>query len=144
MSEMKIAIVVLLLLLSLCQGMEYYVRPTDRELANASCAGQPCLTLSQYVGGFNIYFKSNTVFRFLPGIHHANEMLKMENLENVTLEGEKHGEFTMVIMDIYCSNHDCAGFCFLNISKLSIQSLSFSIHAQTLPFFSPSNEQLLL
>ena len=53
-------------------------------------------------------------------------------------------QFTMVIMDIYCSNHDCAGFYFLNISKLTVQSLSFSIHAQALPSFSLSNEQLVV
>ena len=137
---MKIAIAFLLLLLSHCQGTEYYVRPT--ELANASCAGHPCLTLSQYIGDSYIYSKSNTVFRFLPGLHRANETFEMQNLENVSLEGEQNGDYTTVVMDIHCSSLDCAGFCFLNINNLTVQSLNLSIHAQVLPSFLPSSEEL--
>ena len=72
---MKIAIVLLLLFLSHCQGTEYYVRPT--ELANASCADHPCLTLSQYIRDSYMYYKSNTVFRFLPGLYRVNETFKI-------------------------------------------------------------------
>ena len=60
-------LIVFLRVLSLCGATEYYVRPT--EPTNIACPYQPCLTLNQYISNSEHYFKSNTVFRFLPGTH---------------------------------------------------------------------------
>lgn len=136
--KMKIVIFALLWLLSYCQGTEYYIRPT--ELANTSCPGQPCLTLSQYISDSHIFFKSNMALRFLPGLHIANETFEMQSLQNISLEGEQNGDYTLVVIDIHCSSLNCAGFRFLNINNLTVQSLNFSIHAQTLSSSVPSSE----
>ena len=116
------------LFLSLCGAIEYYVRPT--EPTDTSCPAQPCLTLSQYINDSDFYFKSNTVFKFLPGLHHANQTLDMWNVENVSLEGEYNSDHPIVMMDINCSSHGCDGFQFHKINNLTIHSLNISIYVE--------------
>ena len=94
---------------------------------------QPCLTLSQYISDSDLYFKSNTVFQFLPGLHHANQTLDIQSVENVSLEGEHNSDHPIVIMDIHCSSNDCAGFHFHNVTHLTIHSLDFSVYVSALP-----------
>ena len=114
------------LFLSLCGATEYYVRPT--EPTGTSCPAQPCLTLSHYISNSDLYFKSNTVFKFLPGLHHANQTLDMWSVENVSLEGEHNSDHPIVMMDINCSSHGCDGFQFQNMNNLTIHSLNISIY----------------
>ena len=138
---MKVAqIFCLSLFFSLCGATEYYVRPT--EPTDTSCPAQPCLTLSQYISNSDLYFKSNTVFKFLPGLHHANQTLDMQSVENVSLEGEHNNNNPMLMMDINCSSHVCAGFRFHNITNLTIHSLDFSVYVSALPPFAPNGENL--
>ena len=125
---------------SLCGATEYYVRPT--EPTDTSCPAQPCLTLSQYISNSDLYFKSNTVFKFLPGLHHANQTLDMHSVENVSLEGRQNSSHPVVMMDIHCSSLDCAGFRFQNTTNLTIHSLCFSMYFQLLPSFVPNVENL--
>ena len=113
------------LFLSLCGATEYYVRPT--EPTDTSCPAQPCLTLSQYISNSALYFKSNTVFKFLPGLHHVNQTLDMHRVENVSLEGEQ--DHPTVMIDIY-SSHICIGFYFKNIDNLTIHSLNIFIYVE--------------
>ena len=119
------------LFFSLCGATEYYVRPT--EPTDTSCPAQPCLTLSQYISNSDLYFKSNTVFKFLPDLHHANQTLDMQSVENVSLEGEHNSDYPLVMMDIHCSSNDCAGFHFHNVTNLTIHSLDFSVYVSALP-----------
>ena len=114
------------LFFSLCGATEYYVRPTGP--TDTSCPAQPCLTLSHYISNSDLYFKSNTVFKFLPGLHHANQTLDMQSVENVSLEGEHNSDLPIVMMDINCSSHGCDGFQFHNISNLTIHSLNIFIY----------------
>ena len=130
----------LFLFLSLCGATEYYVRPT--EPTDTSCPAQPCLTLSQYISNSDLYFKSNTVFKFLPGLHHANQTLDMQSVENVSLEGEYNSDHPIVIMDVHCSSNDCAGLRFHNITNLTIHSLDFSVYVSALPSFATNVENL--
>ena len=127
-------------LFSLCGATEYFVRPT--EPTDTSCPAQPCLTLSQYISNSDLYFKSNTVFKFLPGLHHANQTLDMRNVENVSLEAEQNSNHPILIVDIHCSSHDCAGFHFHNITNLTIHSLNFSVFVRLLPTLLPNIEEL--
>ena len=127
-------------LLSLSGATEYYVRPT--EPTDTSCPAQPCLTLSQYISNSDLYFKSNTVFKFLPGLHHANQTLDMQSVENVSLEGDQNSSHPMVMMDIHCLSHNCAGFLFQNITNLTVHSLNFSMYFQLLPSFDPNVKNL--
>ena len=118
--------VCLSLFLSLCGATEYYVRPT--EPTDTSCPAQPCLTLSQYISNSALYFKSNTVFKFLPGLHHTNQTLDMHSVENVSLEGDQKGNYPVLIMHIQSSSHVCAGFSFDNVRNLIFHSLNISIY----------------
>ena len=127
-------------LLSLCGATEYYVRPT--EPTDTSCPAQPCLTLSQYISNSDLYFKSNTVFKFLPGLHHANQTLHMQSVENVSLEGNQHSDHPIVTMDIHCSSNHCAGLHFQNITNLTVYSLDFYLHVQLLSSFVTNMEEL--
>ena len=76
--------ILLIPVLSLCGATEYYVRPT--EPTNTSCPAQPCLTLNQYINDSDRYFKSNTVFKFLPGTHHMDAPLDIGYVHNLSLE----------------------------------------------------------
>ena len=86
-AAMAVCVHLLLLLvpvLSLCEATQYYVTPT--EPTNTSCPAQPCHTLNHYTKHSELYFKSNTVFKFLPGTHLMNRSLKIRDVENITLE----------------------------------------------------------
>ena len=134
------------LFLSLCGATEYYVRPTDP--TDTSCPAQPCLTLSQYISDSDLYFKSNTVFKFLPGLHHANQTLDMQSVENVSLEGDQNSNHSMVMMTVQCLSHYCAGLnSFQSIYNIIIHSLNSLPNNADLPvsgfmFIAVSNLQL--
>ena len=84
---MAVCVHLLLLLvpvLSLCEATQYYVTPT--EPTNTSCPAQPCHTLNHYTNHSDHYFKSNTVFTFLPGTHLMNRPLEIRDVENISLE----------------------------------------------------------
>ena len=84
---MAVSIHLLLLLvpvLSLCGATQYYVTPT--EPTKTSCPAQPCFTLNHYTNHSDRYFKSNTVFKFLPGTHLMNRPLEIRDVENISLE----------------------------------------------------------
>ena len=123
-----------------CGANVYYVRHTQP--TDTSCPAQPCLTLSQYISDSDLYFKSNTVFKFLLGLHHINQTLDMWSVENVSLEGEQSNNHPLVVLDMQCSSYDCAGFHFHNITSLVIHSLDFSLYVTALPSLSPNVENL--
>ena len=95
-------LILLVPVLSLCGATEYYVRPS--ESTNASCPAQPCLTLNQYTSDSAQYFKSNTVFKFLPGTHHMDRPVTIGNVHNVSLEGlrDKSGEYPHLVTKFFC------------------------------------------
>ena len=84
MSVSRHVVILVLPILSLCGATQYYVRPT--EPTNTSCPAQPCLTLSQYINDSGQYFRSNTVFKFLPGTHHMDRPLNVTYVHNLSLE----------------------------------------------------------
>ena len=63
---------------------EYYVRPT--EPSSTPCPGQPCYTLSYYIGYSGYYFQSDTTFKFLPGTHYMDKPLIIAGQNNISLE----------------------------------------------------------
>ena len=95
-------LILLVQVLSLCGATEYYVRPT--EPTNTSCPAQPCLTLSQYISDSDRYFKSNTMFKFLPGTHHMDRPLTIGNVHNMSLEDlrDKSGEYPHLVTKFFC------------------------------------------
>ena len=102
-------LILLVPVLSLCGVTEFYVRPT--EPTNASCPAQPCLTLNQYTNDLEHYFKSNTVFRFLPGTHHIDRPVTIGNVHNMSLESlnDENNEYPHLVAQFSCETevHDC-------------------------------------
>ena len=86
-------LVAVLLLLFVASGLgnesktQFYVVPENYHgqcpTANTSC----CQTLNTYVGNATMYFHSNTVFLFLPGVHSLNQTARFCNLSNISLVG---------------------------------------------------------
>ena len=95
--------------LSLCAATEYYVKPT--EPTNTSCPAQPCLTLNQYTSDSDHYFKSNTVFKFLPGTHHMDRPFTIGNVHNMSLESssDDSNEYPHLVAQFSCETevHEC-------------------------------------
>ena len=68
---------------SQCRASVLYVRPTEG--SNTSCPHSPCLTLNEYANSSETYFKSNTIFLFLPGVHQLDSPVVFEQLTNISL-----------------------------------------------------------
>ena len=131
-----------------CGATEYYVRPT--EPTNTSCpAGQSCLTLNHYTSGSNHYFKSNTVFKFLPGTHRINTPLQIRNVHNVSLtayddssdqtphimaefscENETNGDGVLHEGVYYSYDIHCAAIWFTNVTDAAISGINVTVETQ--------------
>ena len=53
----------------------------------ATCPGQPCLTLTEYLNNTAQYFTSNTSFWFLEGEHYLETTLLLNGITNLTMSG---------------------------------------------------------
>ena len=107
---MIVSVSLLLLLVpvfSLCGATEYYVRPT--EPTNTSCPGQPCLTLSQYSKDSDHYFKSNTVFKFLPGTHRIDRPVLVTNIQNISFQSfhDQRDQYPHVVAQFHSDFEIC-------------------------------------
>ena len=110
---MAVCVHLLLLLvpvLSLCGATQYYVTPT--EPTNTSCPAQPCHTLNYYTNQSDHYFKSNTVFKFLPGTHLLDRPLEIRDVENISLEASDDNSdmYPQLVAQFTCqqeANSDC-------------------------------------
>ena len=144
---MVVCVHLLLLLvpiLSLCGATQYYVTPT--EPTNTSCPAQPCLTLNHYTNHSNRYFKSNTVFKFLPGTHLMNRPLEIRDVENISLEASDDNSdmYPQLVAQFTCQNEaisDCIGLqslvvtlyvcCsairMINVTHAAIQGISVTV-----------------
>ena len=106
MAQQGSSLLLLVLVISLCESAEYYIRPTTLT-TNAPCPGQPCLTLNQYMNNTGYYYiQSNTVLNFLPGKHVLKRSLEIINVENVTLKSGSAGSgmHSQLLVDISCVN----------------------------------------
>ena len=131
-------LLLLIPVLSLCGATEYYVRPT--EPTDTSCPGQPCLTLSQYSNDSDHYFKSNTVFKFLPGIHHIDKHIQFKNVQNMSLESssDQSDQYPHVEVkfnsDLEVCNCDsiydysCAAINFNDVSDVVLKGMTVTVH----------------
>ena len=63
-----------------------YVRPNSEY--NASCPSQPCLTFNEYAEAMEQYIVDNTTFIFLPGYHHFNLSLRIENTSGLVFHAD--------------------------------------------------------
>ena len=131
-----------------CGATEYYVRPT--EPTNISCpAGQSCHTLNHYTSVSDHYFKSNTVFKFLPGTHRINRSLQIRNVHNVSLiayddssdqtphvmaefscENETNGDGVQYESHFYSVDIHCAAIWFTNVTDAAISGINVTVETQ--------------
>ena len=113
---------------SLCGATDYYVRPT--EPTNASCPGQPCLTLHHYIQNLS----SNANYHLLPGVHFINGPITLEHVRNVSMAAF-NSSVTKIAATIECNSRgngshyslECSGISFQDTSNITISSLSIEL-----------------
>jgi len=74
-------------------------------LLSLTLSAQPCLTLNQYANDSDHYFKSNTVFKFLPGTHHMDRPITIGNVHNMSLESlnsDKNDKYPHLVAQFSC------------------------------------------
>ena len=82
---------------------------------SATCPGQPCLTLSEYLNNTAQYFTSNTSFWFLEGEHHLNKPLILHNVWDISLRG--------VNSEVKVTLAAVANISFINSSAVTLSSI---------------------
>ena len=105
---LQIWLVLLVSIITQCDAIEYYVKPTDS--TSSACPGQPCLSISEYTNDVAHYMKSNTVFTFLPGNHTVKKPIVFKHVHNVSLAAlsSKH-DTKMSTTQFMCQNvNKCA------------------------------------
>ena len=110
----------------LCGATDYYVRPT--EPTNASCPGQPCLTLHHYIQNLS----SNANYHLLPGVHSINGPITLKYVHNVSMSAF-NSLITKIVIECNSRgsgslyNLKCSGISFQNASNITISSLSIEL-----------------
>ena len=127
----KILLAVSILLL-VCQGTEYWVRPNTNVDCPLGVPTESCVTLSDIAANNSCYFVSNTQINFLSGIHFITSdtgvwigidwpvPTGMEQIHNLSLVGEQTGDVV-----IHCRGTQ-VGFSFLKVENLTISRLSIT------------------
>ena len=97
-----------------------YVVPTYSNITPL-CQQNPiaCLTFNQYANNQDQYFRSNSVFIFLPGNHRLDTSLVLSSIQNISLHGEVTGGSVTVLLGSQVS------LSWTNCDKIEIHSLSF-------------------
>ena len=70
---------------------EYFVRPTNSP-ATATCPGQPCFTFNYYNNYSRIYYRSNSTFTFLSGVHYVDKPVLFKAVRNISLKSYVHDQ----------------------------------------------------
>ena len=138
----------LMLTLALCPVLvlsaEYCVKPTTApatKLQIDNVMGTPCLVFNDYLADQDRYFKSNTTFKFLPGIHEMNKSLHIVNVDNFQLvrASSKTSREEITITGL---NND-TDMAFINHSNIRIEGMRFHLCAKlsgvSLTFFNGAN-----
>ena len=96
-------------------GDIYYVKPSHNSSLSYVCpSSYPCHILQYYVQNSTAFFKSNSTFQFLPGIHilesnEGNKPTTIENVQNITLIGNDTFINDALEMPIPSSQIHCNG-----------------------------------
>ena len=137
----------LMLTLALCPVLvlsaEYCVKPTTApatKLQIDNVMGTPCLVFNDYLANQDRYFKSNTTFKFLPGIHEMNKSLHIENVDNFQLVRASNKTNRE---EITITGSNDTDMTFRNHSNIRIEGMRFSLCAElsrfSLSFFNGTN-----
>lgn len=131
--QQVIILIAVLLLLPICVAEHvYYVTPNTE----TACPSTPCHNLSYYTAFPQqwMYFRSNTTFQFLPGIHilDTDGLVHISSVNNIALKGHPGHEVSppeskipfQPSSKILCTKP--AGFMFELVENLLIANLSFT------------------
>ena len=105
-----------LLLLHTADSSVYTVIPDDHYYPNTTC--HHCHNLQYYLLNATKYFTSNTQLLFLPGIHHLNTDLIIQNVHNISLIG--------TIPDTVIDCNSSVGIVIANVLNVVIMDIIFS------------------
>ena len=116
---------------------QLYVRPTSDP--TSVCPGEPCLTLDQYVKNSDTYITSNTIFKLLPGQHDLTNPFIVQDMENITIEGEGQLEASNATLmfpiisyqNFTSSNQSRAALQFLHTSGLTLIRVKIIVSGKT-------------
>ena len=151
------AVFSLFVTLFLCStALEYYISAPD----GTPCpndVGHPCHSLSFY-GSNSLYFTNNSIFYFLEGTHKLHHPLTIENVYNLTFQGQGHIEqgFHETVMQstsiIYCifpiTTLDARGGLFITksysitLKQITITNCSINQDQSSLIFSTVFNAKL--
>ena len=106
---------------------EYCVKPSTppatETIHQNVVLDDPCLVFNDYIADPERYFKSNTTFKFLPGIHDMNQTLNVKNRDNIKLV---RALVTINSSDIsIMSSNESVHMVFQNHSNIRIEGMSF-------------------
>ena len=94
-------------------GSAYTVTPDDHYYPNTTC--HHCHSLQYYLLNITKHFTSNTQLFFLPGLHHLNTDLIIQNLRNISLIGSSTNGTTP---DTVIQCNSSVGIVMTNITNL--------------------------
>ena len=114
----------------LCQDVEgkcYCVLPENGTQTLGEC-GSECYPLSYYVSNSS-FLENNSLFVFLPGEHHLENVWNFTSLTNIRLEASCNGTMqceTSDYVNITCiTNNSQSGLLFVNVANLTMAGLRF-------------------
>ena len=110
-----------LLLLHTADSSVYTVIPDDHYYPNTTC--HHCHNLQHYLLNATKYFTSNTQLLFLPGIHHLNTDLIIQNVHNISLIGSETSS-THLVTIIDCNL--LSNIAIKEVSNVAIKNIVFS------------------
>ena len=130
-----ILLLLLFTVVSLCGVREYYVRPTE---PMTNCPS-PCLTLNQYNNDPGHYFKSNSVFKFLPGTHNIERPVNLRDIQNMSLESfqDRSNNYPQIVVQFsssieVCESKSgielCAALTFHNASNITVSKIAITVN----------------
>ena len=138
----NLSLYITLLAVTLADCDIYYVKPSHNSSLPHPCPASPCHTLQYYVKNETEFFKSNSTFQFLPGIHilesnEGNKPTTIENVQNLTLIGDDWflmdaSEVPVPSSQIHCNGS--GGLLFAAVHGLFIGNLMFSTCGAVLPW----------
>ena len=133
--QLQLTTILLVLVLSLCESAEYYIRPTA-PTTNTSCPDQQCLTINQYMTNTSYSIQPNTELKFLPGKHILKRPLHIKNVKNVTLKSSTDGVgmYSQLLVKFSCENESLnhciytqSAIKLINVTNVVISDISLEM-----------------
>ena len=114
------SIVLMMVVLVTCHNTVIYVKPDKPVNISQSCP-EPCVSLFINASQLSDLLTSNTILKFLPGIHFIGQDIVVWNKTNVSFIGDVKG--TEDVIHIACSIN--VSISFVNCSNVVIQDILF-------------------